>query len=114
MFLGLTFSMFSQMVYTLYVRIVSSNSEDWIMGFIHITLVNVTYSPNYEILWVYQNVSIIFLIFLASANTLLIAGLTAFVSTQFQMLQNNLKRLFYNTRKQLQQVCYLFSLRPLT
>ncbi|KAF2894729.1 hypothetical protein ILUMI_11442 [Ignelater luminosus] len=44
--------------YTIMKRITSSNPQDWAFAFGPITFFNVTYSPNYEILWMYQNISV--------------------------------------------------------
>ncbi|KAF2903573.1 hypothetical protein ILUMI_02614 [Ignelater luminosus] len=40
--------------YTLIKRITRINSQDWILPFGPITILNISYSPNYEISWMYQ------------------------------------------------------------
>ncbi|KAF2887360.1 hypothetical protein ILUMI_18813, partial [Ignelater luminosus] len=98
---GLTVSYFLPVVYTVIKRTTSINPQDWMLAFGPITVLNVSYSPNYEITWMYQNICMFYVALNFCQVILILAGMLAFVSAQFKMLQNNFSRIILNGYKKM-------------
>ncbi|KAF2903572.1 hypothetical protein ILUMI_02613 [Ignelater luminosus] len=94
--------------YTVIRRITSSNPQDWILAFGPITVLNVSYSPNYDILWMYQNICTFCIALNFCQIILILAAMLAFVSTQFKMLQNNFSRIIQNGYKMMMKDSQLY------
>ncbi|KAF5286796.1 hypothetical protein FQR65_LT02214 [Abscondita terminalis] len=80
-------------MFTIVRRITSSDYHDWEFAYGPITILNITYSPNYEITLLYQNLSIIWIGYHFVTADLLVADILVHISFQFKMLQNNFKRI---------------------
>ncbi|KAK5646401.1 hypothetical protein RI129_004865 [Pyrocoelia pectoralis] len=80
-------------LFTIIKRISSSDFHDWEFAYGPITILNVTYSPNYEISVCYQNLSIIWIGYHFVTADLLVADILVHISVQFKMLQNNFRRI---------------------
>ncbi|KAF2890421.1 hypothetical protein ILUMI_15752, partial [Ignelater luminosus] len=79
-------------LYTLAKRLSSSDYHDWQFPYGQITIINATYSPNFEILWFYQNLSLASMAMHFSTTDLLIAAVLVHISFQFKMLQNYIRK----------------------
>ncbi|KAK4874394.1 hypothetical protein RN001_013754 [Aquatica leii] len=81
------------MTFSLRKRLISSDYHDWKLAWGSITFINVTYSPNFELVWLYQNL-VIFYIFINMVPTILIMiGVLALLTVQLKMLHAYLQRL---------------------
>ncbi|KAF2889866.1 hypothetical protein ILUMI_16307 [Ignelater luminosus] len=76
---------------TLIKRIKSSDPHDWDYPYGPVTVVNVTYSPNFEIILVYQVFSMSCYAGCFCATDLLAAAALAHISYQFKILQHYIK-----------------------
>ncbi|KAF2904132.1 hypothetical protein ILUMI_02043 [Ignelater luminosus] len=93
-------------VFTLMKRIRSSDYHDWEFTYGPLTVLNVTYTPNYEITWLYQIICTSTIGFNHSTINLIMAGILAHSSVQFKVLQNNLRRIVQNAHGFMMKVCY--------
>ncbi|KAF5289785.1 hypothetical protein FQA39_LY03702 [Lamprigera yunnana] len=83
-------------VVTFYKRVTSSDYRNWEFTYGPLTMLNVSYSPNYEITWLYQIACVTFIGFNHCSIILIMAGILAHASVQFKILQNNLERISKN------------------
>ncbi|KAF5289019.1 hypothetical protein FQA39_LY03898 [Lamprigera yunnana] len=88
-----TATLFAGFLFTVIRRISSNDHRDWEFAYGPITLLNITYSPNYEITLCYQNLSIIWIGYHFVTADLLVADILVHISFQFKMLQNNFRRI---------------------
>ncbi|KAF2887608.1 hypothetical protein ILUMI_18565 [Ignelater luminosus] len=79
-------------------RIKSDDYHDWRFTYGKLTVLNVTYSPNYEISWFYQTFCIASVASHFTTIDLVTSGVLAHISCQFQILQNNIKRIVKNSK----------------
>lgn len=103
-YLAITLSLNSQIVISLIKRLGSNNSKDWTFAFGPLTVLNVTYSPNYEISFLYQNISLLTNAYLMSSSTLILSGVLSFITIQFQLLKTNIRNITENSHKIMKQV----------
>ncbi|KAF5293385.1 hypothetical protein FQA39_LY02870 [Lamprigera yunnana] len=87
-------------IYTLVTRIKSSDYRDWKLPWGTLTFVNTTYSPNFELLWMYQNFAYFFVYINILPIILIMFGTILFVTLQFKILQLYLKRLIRLCQKE--------------
>ncbi|KAF5273048.1 hypothetical protein FQR65_LT04790 [Abscondita terminalis] len=100
LFLGaIVSSVFSQTIYSLFLRLTRTDPNDWKMGYGE--LLNITYSPNFEIVFVYESISITYSTIVVTTLMLLIVGMLDYISTQFKILQHNLQKLSVTTQESL-------------
>lgn len=85
-------------------RITTSDPKYWRLEYGRVTMVNTTYSPNFEIFWAYQSIHIVCLTVHFTTVDLIIGAVLGHVSVQFKVLQNNLRRLVYNSYKEMIEV----------
>ncbi|KAK4878041.1 hypothetical protein RN001_010547 [Aquatica leii] len=78
----------SQIVSSFTFRFTRANPNDWKLGFGAITFINITYSPNFEIVYFYQSVSILYGCILNIMNTII--NLKSIMSDYKNTLQKNL------------------------
>ncbi|KAF5289790.1 hypothetical protein FQA39_LY03707 [Lamprigera yunnana] len=95
---GVMFTTVSQFLYCLILRITKENPNDWYLGFDTISVVNTTYSPNYELVYTYQIASLFYCALQVTTNTFLIMGLLNLFSIQFKILQQKLNTLLIDAR----------------
>ncbi|KAK4874300.1 hypothetical protein RN001_013660 [Aquatica leii] len=87
-------SLIGQVIYTLITRLTNDDYHNWKLGFAETAItINVTYSPNFEIIWAYQNLAYLYLIINACVTVLLMTGTLKFISIQFIFLQMYLRRI---------------------
>ena len=68
----------------------------WEAPFVPFSLVDVTKSPNFEIIWLYQGVFRLPYGFTLVSIDILICMILAHICAQCQLLQNAIKRMVYN------------------
>ncbi|KAF5273049.1 hypothetical protein FQR65_LT04791 [Abscondita terminalis] len=102
LFLGsIVASVLSQTLYSLFLRLTRTDPNDWKMGYGE--LLNITYSPNFEIVFVYETVSVIYSTMIASTIIVIIVGVLDYITTQFKILQHNLQMLLMTADESLKQ-----------
>ncbi|KAB0797232.1 hypothetical protein PPYR_08226 [Photinus pyralis] len=93
-------------LFTIIKRVSSNDFRDWEFAYGPITILNITYSPNYEISLCYQNLSIIWIGYHFVTADLLVADILVHISFQFKMLQNSFRRIVSNSlAKQVEDKC---------
>ncbi|KAF2887354.1 hypothetical protein ILUMI_18819 [Ignelater luminosus] len=76
---------------TLIRRMKSSDPQDWQYPYGPITIINVTYSPNFEIILAYQVISMSCYAGYFCTNDLLVAAALVHISCQFKILQHSIR-----------------------
>lgn len=74
----------------------SDDPTKWEMPYGSISIIDLTVSPNYELAWIYQVISVCAFCLMISSIDLIIAGVMAHISTQCKILQNSLRRMVQN------------------
>ncbi|KAF2895760.1 hypothetical protein ILUMI_10415, partial [Ignelater luminosus] len=81
-------SILAAVFYTLYERITHSDYHYWQLPYGPLTLINITYSPNFEIVWCYQSISMWLVGVIYTSTDALVAAILAHACYQFKILQN--------------------------
>ncbi|KAF5269649.1 hypothetical protein FQR65_LT05988 [Abscondita terminalis] len=79
--------------FTLAKRAMTTDHSDWKLAWGTITFFNVSHSPNFELVWLYQNLVIFYISINMIPIILMMIGILALVTVQLKMLQSYLKRL---------------------
>ncbi|KAF5307432.1 hypothetical protein FQR65_LT06946 [Abscondita terminalis] len=87
----LVISIVVQFIYALALRYTRTDPNEWKLGYGSISVLNVKYSPVFEIFLVYQNVTIIYLVVSMAIIFTIIVGCLNFIATQLIILQNDIK-----------------------
>ncbi|KAF5277138.1 hypothetical protein FQR65_LT03844 [Abscondita terminalis] len=82
-------SMVTQVIYTIIIRFSNSDPHNWKLGWAEISaFVDITRSPHFEIMWLYQNFTYLNMIITGSFSVVMISNCINFVTIQFKILQN--------------------------
>ncbi|KAK4874810.1 hypothetical protein RN001_014170 [Aquatica leii] len=95
-FVSVLFTCLTQLIYSIILRYTNEDPKNWRLPFGMISIVNTTYSPGFEIAYVYQFTSIIYFITTCLTSTIIITGLLNFAATQFKIMQLKIKRILTN------------------
>ncbi|KAF5289697.1 hypothetical protein FQR65_LT11751 [Abscondita terminalis] len=87
----LLISILLQFIYSLTLRYTKTDPNEWNFGYGSISVLNVKYSPHFEIFCVYQNLVFIYVGVTSSVIFTTIVGSLNFIATQLIILQNDIK-----------------------
>ncbi|KAF2898513.1 hypothetical protein ILUMI_07661, partial [Ignelater luminosus] len=73
--------------------VASNDYHDWEFSYGPLTVLNITYSPNYEISWLFQTICMNSFAAYFSATDLITAAILVHISFQFKLLQNYIKEI---------------------
>ncbi|KAF5307433.1 hypothetical protein FQR65_LT06947 [Abscondita terminalis] len=90
-----------QIAYTLTLRYTKPDPNEWKLGYGSISVVNVKYSPVFEIFCVYQHLAIFYTGISAAIIFTTIVGTLNFIATQLIILQNDIKTVVLDDNKHL-------------
>ncbi|KAK4882956.1 hypothetical protein RN001_006275 [Aquatica leii] len=83
-----------QIILSLVSRLTNADPNNWKLGYGE--FVNITYSPNFEIVFVYQSCAVFSSAIVAATIIVIITGVLSYIATQFKILQHNLKIMLSN------------------
>ncbi|KAF5270182.1 hypothetical protein FQR65_LT05662 [Abscondita terminalis] len=86
-------------IFTVIMRIANNDYNKWVQTYGPLTVLNTTYSPNYEISQFYQNFTVLYSTAIFTTIDLLIAAVLCHVSFQFKILQNYIRKLISTNEK---------------
>ncbi|KAK4878709.1 hypothetical protein RN001_011215 [Aquatica leii] len=92
---AMVLAVITQILFSLILRLTKADPKDWKLGYGRISIVNITYSPNFEFFYVYQSVSVMYGMVSYVVITILITGVFDYIATQFQILQIDLSNMLY-------------------
>ncbi|KAF5306034.1 hypothetical protein FQR65_LT00749 [Abscondita terminalis] len=95
----LTFFLIStvvQLIYTLTLRYTKTDPNEWKLGYGSISVLNVKYSPVFEIFCIYQSLAVIHVGFSFAIIFSIVVATLNFIATQFIILQNDIKAVVLN------------------
>ncbi|KAF5289615.1 hypothetical protein FQR65_LT11806 [Abscondita terminalis] len=79
-----------QFIYTLTLRYTKTDPNEWKLGYGSISVLNIKYSPVFEIFCIYQNLTIIYVGVSIAIIFSIIVGTLNFIATQLRILQNDI------------------------
>lgn len=91
----------SQIILSLVLRLINTDSNKWQLEYGE--FLNITYSPNFEIVYVYQSFAVFYSAMAASTIIAVIYGFFNYIATQFKIVQHNLTTMLSNAKKSLSQ-----------
>ncbi|KAK4878347.1 hypothetical protein RN001_010853, partial [Aquatica leii] len=86
-----------QILFSLLLRLTKADPNDWKLGYGRITIMNITYSPNFECFYIYQSISVMYGMVSYVVITILITGVFDYIATQFKILQIDLSNMLYKS-----------------
>ncbi|KAF5294996.1 hypothetical protein FQA39_LY13306 [Lamprigera yunnana] len=98
---GLFYYVLLGLLYTisLYGRITNSNSTEWRTPILDVTVIDVSYSPNYEIAYIYEVVTVYLVSSIVCFSNVLIAAILIDMCTQFKIFNHYIETTFQNILK---------------
>lgn len=93
---------------TLTERIVNSDdSSKWKLPISDVVTINITYSPNYEIAWIYQSCAVTIASSGFCMTDLLVAAFLVDLTTQYKILQRRMQKTFRKLGVKIIILCFL-------
>ncbi|KAF5284629.1 hypothetical protein FQA39_LY16987 [Lamprigera yunnana] len=92
-----------QIAYFVVLRFRKPDSKDWRLGYGTVSIVNTTYSPNFEIVMVHQSISLFYGSTLGIVCIVIICSVLNYITMQYKILQNNLKTMLPKAKEKMIQ-----------